>query len=134
MAADFCLALQQMNLSTFIGSSSQAPVTLNFAFLLHAVSKAGGSRFTVGSSVRCPPNQARLHQFEALHKTHFFDAWRNEPILNRVLRATSAGTQTPATGEPDGSLAPDDIDLISSDGQPCFLPLLDSTHSVTKLS
>ena len=40
--------------------------------LLHTVSKAGGSRFTVGSTVRYPPgksdvaNKARLYRFEAL--------------------------------------------------------------------
>ena len=46
--------------------------------LLHTVSKAGGSRFTVGSTVRYPPgkcdvaNKARLYQFEALHKIYFY--------------------------------------------------------------
>ena len=57
--------------------------------LLHAVSNAGGSRFTVGSAVRYPPgrsdaaNKARLYQFEALHNIYFYDAWRSEPMLNR---------------------------------------------------
>ena len=129
--------------------------------LLHAVSKAGGSRFTVGSAVRYPPgksdvaNKARLYQFEALHKIYFYDAWRNEPILNREnsslllppapgmlqegcywrpAAATSADTQPLATGKPDGSLAPDDLDLISSDGQPSLLPSPDSTHRVNDSS
>ena len=57
--------------------------------LLHAASKAGGSRFTVGSAVRYPPgksdaaNKARLYQFEALHKIYFYDAWRNESLLDK---------------------------------------------------
>ena len=48
----------------------------------------------------------------------------------RPAAATSADTQPPATGMPDGSLAPDDLDLISSDGQPSLLPSPDSTHSI----
>ena len=57
--------------------------------LLHAASKVGGSRFTVGSTVRYPPgksdaaNKARLYQFEALHKIYFYDAWRNESLLDK---------------------------------------------------
>ena len=57
--------------------------------LLHTVSNAGGSRFTVGSTVRCPPgqsdaaNKARLCHFEALHKIYFYDAWRCEPELDK---------------------------------------------------
>ena len=129
--------------------------------LLHAVSKAGGSRFTVGSTVRYPPgksdvaNKARRYQFEALRKIYFYDAWRNEPILNREnsplllppapgmlqegcywrpAAVTPADRQPPATGEPDSSLAPDDLDLISSDSQPSFLPSPDSTHSAQSLT
>ena len=125
--------------------------------LLHTVSKAGGSRFTVGSTVRYPPgkcdvaNKARLYQFEALHKIYFYDAWRSEPILDREdsslllppapgmlqegcywrpAAAASADTQPPATSEPAGSLASDDLDLLSSGGQPSLLPSPDSTHSV----
>ena len=127
--------------------------------LLHAVSKAGGSRFTVGSAVRYPPgksdvaNKARLYQFEALRKIYFYDAWRNEPILNREnsslllppapgmlqdgcywspTAATSVDTQPPAASMPDSSLSPDDLDLISSDDQPSLLPSPDSTRSVQK--
>ena len=118
--------------------------------LLHAVSKAGGSRFTVSSAVRHPPgksdvaNKARLYQFEALRKINFYDAWRNEPIPNRensslllppapgMLRmdaigaphaATSCDTQPPAASMPDSSLSPDDPDLISSDDQPSLSPI-----------
>ena len=53
--------------------------------LLHTVSKAGGSRFTVSSTVRYSPgicdvaNKARLYQFEALHKIYFYDAWERAP-------------------------------------------------------
>ena len=127
--------------------------------LLHAVSKAGGSRFTVGSAVRYPPgksdvaNKARLYQFEALHKIYFYDAWRNEPIPNREnsslllppapgmlqdgcywspTAATSVDTQPPAASMPDSSLSPDDLDLISSDDQPSLLPSPDSTRSIQK--
>ena len=127
--------------------------------LLHAVSKAGGLRFTVGSAVRHLPgksdvaNKARLYQFEALHKIYFYDAWRNEPILNRedsslllppapgMLKdgcywsptaATSGDTQPPAASMPDSSLSPDDPDLISSDDQPSLLPSPDSTRSIQK--
>ena len=119
--------------------------------------RAGGSRFTVGSTVRFPPgkcdvaNKARLYQFEALHEICFYDAWRSEPILDREdsslllppapgmlqegcywrpAAAASADTQPPATGEPAGSLASDDLDLLSSGGQPSLLPSPDSTHSV----
>ena len=31
----------------------------------------------------CAANKARLYHFEALHKIHFYDAWRSEPVLNR---------------------------------------------------
>ena len=110
--------------------------------LLHTVSKAGGSRFTVGSTVRYPPgksdvaNKARLYQFEALHKIYFYDAWRSEPILDRensslllppapgmlqegcYWRPAATTSAPPATGEQAGSLASDDLDLLSSDGQP----------------
>ena len=111
--------------------------------LLHAVSNAGGSRFTVGSAVRYPPgksdaaNKARLYQFEALHKI-FYDAWRSEPILNcdnSLLLPPAPGmlkdgcywspkasavvdTQPPDASMPDNSLSPDEPDLISSDEQP----------------
>ena len=125
--------------------------------LLHTVSKAGGSRFTVGRTVRYPPgksdvaNKARLYQFGALRKIYFYDAWRSEPTLDREnsslllppapgmlqegcywrpAATTSADTQPPATGERAGSLASDDLDLLSSDGQPSLLPSPDSTHSV----
>ena len=56
--------------------------------LLHAGSKAGGSRFTIGSTVRYPPgmgdaaSKARLYRFEPLHTIYFYDAWRSEPILD----------------------------------------------------
>ena len=129
--------------------------------LLHAVSKAGGSRFTVGSTVRYPPgksdiaNKARRYQFEALHKIYFYDAWRNEPILNREnsplllppapgmlqegcywrpAAVIPADRQPPVTGEPDSSLAPADLGLISSDSQPSILPSPDSTHSAQNLT
>ena len=29
----------------------------------------------------CAANKARLYHFEALHKIHFYDAWRSEPVL-----------------------------------------------------
>ena len=48
----------------------------------------------------------------------------------RPAAATSVDTQPPATGEPAGSLTSDDLDLLSSDGQPSLLPSPDSTHSV----
>ena len=48
----------------------------------------------------------------------------------RPAAAASADTQAPATGEPAGSLASDDLDLLSSGGQPSLLPSPDSTHSV----
>ena len=57
--------------------------------LLHTVSNIGGSRFTVGSTVRYPPgqsdaaNKAKDYHFEALHKINFYDAWRCEPELNK---------------------------------------------------
>ena len=47
----------------------------------------------------------------------------------RPAAVTPADKQPHVTGEPDGSLAPADPDLISSDGQPSFLPSPDSTHS-----
>ena len=59
--------------------------------LLHAVSKGGGTRFTVGSTVRYPPGQAadaaykaKDYQFEALRKIYFYDAWRCQPELNKA--------------------------------------------------
>ena len=124
--------------------------------LLHAVSNAGGSRFTVGSAVRYPPgrsyaaNKARLYQFEALHKIYFYDAWRSEPILNRdnsplllppapgmlqdgcywTTAAAVVDTQSPDASMPANRLPPDDPDLISSDEQPSLLPSPDSICSL----
>ena len=124
--------------------------------LLHAVSKAGGSRFTVGSAVRYPPGKsdaakARLYQFEALHKIYCYDAWRSEPILNRdnsplllppapgMLKdgcywsptaAAVVDTQPPNASMPDSSLSHDDLDLISSDEQPSLLPSPDSIRGL----
>ena len=124
--------------------------------LLHAVSNAGGSRFTVGSAVRYPPgrsdaaNKARLYQFEALRKIYFYDAWRSEPILNRdnsplllppapgmlqdgcywTTAAAVVDTQSPDASMPANSLPPDDPDLISSDEQPSLLPSPDSICSL----
>ena len=59
--------------------------------LLHTVSKGGGTRFTVGSTIRYPPgqaadaaNKAKGYQFEALRKIYFYDAWRCQPELNKA--------------------------------------------------
>ena len=48
----------------------------------------------------------------------------------RPAAVTSANTQPLPSDRPDSSLAPDDLDLISSDGQPSLLPSPDSTHSI----
>ena len=109
--------------------------------LLHAVSKAGGSRFTVGCTVRYPPgksdaaNKARLYHFEALHKIYFYDAWRCEPVLDRAgsslllppapgmlqggcywppVPQSSADVQPPAVGSPASSPAPEDPEVPST--------------------
>ena len=46
-------------------------------------------RFSVGCSQRYQPTQsatlckkAQAYRFEALHKIYFYDAWRQEPLLN----------------------------------------------------
>ena len=55
-----------------------------------AIGRKGGDRFSVGSCSRCTPgqaddaaNKAKEYQFESLHKTHFYDAWRWNIELNQ---------------------------------------------------
>ena len=94
------LGVLQMGFLALTGLSSPTQAIPGARRLLHAVGKAGGSRFTVGSTVRHPPgksdaaNKARLHHFKALHKICFYDAWRSEPVLNREdLPVPAPGTR-----------------------------------------
>ena len=129
-----------MDLPTRTGSSSQmVNLELGACFMRSAKQAAHASRSVALSAARLAKvmSPTRLHQFEALHKIYFYDAWRNEPILDREPAAPAQRCYNRCFGchATFGHWhacyqlwSPNDLDLISSDGQLSLLPSPDSAH------
>ena len=112
---------------------------LGACFMRSAKQAAHASRSVALSAARLAKvmSPTRLHQFEALHKIYFYDAWRNEPILDREPAAPAQRCYNRCFGchATFGHWhacyqlwSPNDLDLISSDGQLSLLPSPDSAH------